>query len=325
MVSRRHWFAAVVVLGLLFAAAPARAWNATGHQVAAEIAWRNLTPAVRAKVLELLKQHPHFERRLAPTEPDTEPVDYALRVFMRAATWPDMMRSGRADEKTFHHSAWHYVDFPIVAEGVDKATLELQPLGEKLEPGKQPENALQAMEWCVERLKNPEAPAAERAIALAWLEHLVGDIHQPLHASSFFSADYPKGDRGGNSFAVKYHGNVTNLHAFWDELLGGYMSARLVDAVADKVIEKYPRESMEKEVAVAKPAEWAAESFTIAKDVVYAEGKLKGVTREASVADKGETTPELPEKYDEAARETARRRIALAGYRLADLLNELFK
>jgi hypothetical protein len=315
-----------VVASILVAVAPlARAWNATGHQVVAEVAWRNMTPAVRAKVLELLKQHPHFERRLAPTEPDTEPVDYALRVFQHAATWPDMMRSARPDEKTFHHPLWHYIDYPIIAEGTDKSTLTLPPVGETLEEDKLPENVLQALEWNLAKLKDANAPAAERAVALAWIEHLVGDVHQPLHAASFFSADYPRGDKGGNSFAVKFHGNVTNLHSLWDEMLGGYMSARLVDAVADKVIERYPRASVEKELAVTRFSDWAGESLAMAKELVYAGGKLKGVTKEKSVADKGETTPELPEGYDEAARNAARRRVALAGYRLADLLNKVFE
>jgi len=307
-------------------AAPARAWNSTGHQVVAEIAWRNMKPAVRAKVLDLLKLHPHFARRLEPTDPaNSEPADYALRVFARAATWPDLMRSGRPDEREYHHANWHYIDFPVIPEGVDRSTLELEPTDEKLEPGKPPANILQALQWATERLQNADAPLPEKAVALAWLEHLVGDIHQPLHAAALFSADYPKGDRGGNLFTVKYHGNVVNLHAFWDDLLGGYMAPRLVDAVADKTIEKYPRASLEKQLAVTKYADWAQESFTIPRDLVYAGTKLKGVTRDASVADKGATTPELPEKYDETARDTAARQAALAGYRLADLLNHLFE
>jgi len=199
----RRCCVALLIGMMLIAAAPARAWNTTGHQVVAEVAWRNLTPAVRAKVLELLKQHPHFERRLAPTEPDTEPVDYALRVFQHASTWPDMMRSARPDEKSYHHAPWHYIDYPIIAEGTDKATLTLPPVEEKLEGNKGPQNVLQALDWNLARLKDANAPAAERAVALAWIEHLVGDVHQPLHASSFFSADYPRGDKGGNSFAVK--------------------------------------------------------------------------------------------------------------------------
>jgi hypothetical protein len=325
MLLHRKYLGALILIAVLGAAHDARAWNATGHEVIAEIAWRNLTPAVRDKVLTLLKQHPHFAKRLEGTDATSEPVDYALQVFMRASIWPDMMRSGTGAEREYHHGEWHYIDFPIVAEGTDKSTLEIPPLGEKLEPGKPPQNILQALQWASERLKHPEAPLAEKAVALAWIEHLVGDIHQPLHATGFFSADYPKGDRGGNLFMVKYHGNETNLHTFWDGLLGGYMSFKLIDAIADKVIEQHPRASLEKELAITKPADWAQESFALARDVVYAGGKLKGVTRDASVADKGATTPELPEKYDEMARDTARLRIALAGYRLADLLNTLFE
>ena len=316
--------AGVLILLTLIVASDARAWNSTGHQVIAEIAWRNLTPAARAKVLALLKEHPHFARRLDSPEPNSEPVDYALRVFQRAATWPDMMRSARADEKEYHHSAWHYVDFPIIPEGTDREKLTLPPTSDKLEPGKPPENILQALEWSQQRLKNPDAPAAEKAVALAWLEHLVGDIHQPCHAVGLFSKDYPAGDRGGNLFMVKYHGNVTNLHTFWDDLLGGYMSFKLIDAVTDKVVEEHPRPSLEKELAVTKPTDWAAESFALARDVVYGGGKLKGVTRDASTADKGATTPDLPEGYDKTARDAAHLRVALAGYRLANLLNAIF-
>jgi hypothetical protein len=315
----------LLLLSFLFAAPNARAWNATGHQVVAEIAWRNLTPGVRAKVLELLKQHPHFAKRLDSPEPNSEPVDYALRVFARASTWPDMMRSARGDEKPYHHSEWHYIDFPIIPEGTDKEKLTFPPQGDKLEPGKPPENILQALEWCQERLKNPDAPAPEKAVALAWLEHLVGDLHQPCHTAGIFSNDYPAGDHGGNLFMVKYHGNVTNLHTFWDELLGGYMSYKLVDAVTDKVIEEHPRASLEKELAVTKTTDWAAESFALAREAVYGGGKLKGVTRDVSTADKGATTPDLPEKYDETAREAARLRVALAGYRLANLINAIFE
>ena len=314
----------LTTLCLLCITPAAQAWNATGHEVIAEIAWRNLKPAVRDKVLNLLKQHPHFAKHLEPAADATAvPTDYALRVFMRAATWPDLMRSAKGKEREFHHGEWHYIDFPIVVEGTDKNTLEIPPIGEKLEPGKPPQNILQALEWCIERLKNPDAPADEKALALAWLEHLVGDIHQPLHCCSLFSADYPKGDRGGNLFMIKYHCNSTRLHAYWDELLGGYMSFRLVDAVADKVIEKHPRASLEKELAVTKFPDWARESFAIARDVAYWGGQLKGVTQDVSIAD-GSKVPDLPEKYDQLAHETGRQRVALAGYRLAEILNQLF-
>jgi hypothetical protein len=322
----RTWLRILVLAVLLAGAWRVRAWNATGHEVVAEIAWKDLKPGVRDKISAMLMVHPHFKQYLVTSDDDAQSPEYAAHVFMRAAIWPDLVRSGRGNgDKDYHHSAWHYIDYPIIAEGTDKSTLELPSLGEKLETGKQPENVLQALEWSLERLKNPDAPAAEKAVALAWLVHLVGDVHQPLHAVSRFSTAYPKGDRGGNLFMVKYHGNVTNLHSFWDGVLGGYMSVKLVDAVAAKAGELHPRTEFEKALAVTKFGDWAGESFALARDVVYDGGKLKGVTREVNVADKGMTTPDLPEKYDETARDTARQRVALAGYRLADLLNRIFE
>lgn len=316
----------LLLVPFLAIAVPAWAWNSTGHQVVAEIAWKDLKPAARDKISALLKDHPHFARHLAPAAEEAESPDAPMRIFMRAATWPDLMRTARGKgEGEFHHAEWHFINFPIVLEGTDRATLEIPPLSEKLEAGKPPENVLQALEWSVERLKNPDVSVGDKAVALAWLEHLVGDVHQPLHTAAIFSAVYPKGDRGGNLFIVKHHGNVINLHSFWDDLLGGYTSFKLIDAVAAKVIEAHSRASLEKEVAVVKFPEWAAESFALARDVAYAGGKLKGVTRETSIIDKAVTTPELPEKYDETARDTARLRVALAGYRLADLLNRIFE
>jgi hypothetical protein len=311
-------------LACLLAAAPVTlAWNSTGHQVIAQIAWREMTPPVREKVLAILKQHPQYEKQLAPEGVAADDPEFAMRVFARAATWPDVVRSARGKEKEYHKPEWHYINKPVLAEGTDPATIEPPPLGEKLEEGKPPQNILQALEWNLTTLKRADAPAAEKALAISWLEHLVGDLHQPLHTCAFFSPDYLKGDRGGNSFMVKHHASVTNLHAFWDDLLGGYMASKLVDAVTAKVLETHPRASLEKELAGSTTfIAWHAEGFALARDVVYQGGKLKGVTREASVADKGATTPELPPGYDETAREAARRRVALAGYRLAGLLNK---
>jgi hypothetical protein len=320
----RGWFFLVGLL-MLLPGVKARAWNSTGHQVGAEIAWRELKPAVREKVLAILRQHPQFAAQLEPSEVKADSPEFGERVFARASTWPDIVRSARGKDREYHHPEWHYINTPIIAEGTDRATLEIPPVGEKPEAGKPPQNILQAMNGCVERLKNADAPVAERAVALAWIEHLVGDVHQPLHASAYFSPDYLKGDRGGNLFMVKYHNVLTNLHSFWDELLGKYMEHRLVNAVTEKVLEGHPRASLEKELAVTAFADWAAESFKLANDVVYAGGKLKGLTREASAADQGATTPELPEKYDEQARDAARLRVALAGYRLADLLNRILE
>jgi hypothetical protein len=54
------------------------------------------------------------------------------------------------------------------------------------------------------------------------LIHYVGDIHQPLHATSRFTSKYPNGDRGGNSFPLTKVDDISNLHSLWDSVLHMY-------------------------------------------------------------------------------------------------------
>jgi hypothetical protein len=204
--------------------------------------------------------------------------------------------------------------------------LEIPPIELKLDGDKPPQNIAQALEWNVRRLRNASVSDADKAVALAWVLHLVGDVHQPLHTCAVYSADYPAGDRGGNLFMVKYHGNVTDLHTFWDDVLGRYVAPKLLDQVTAKVLEENPRERFAEQLKVTGFDQWINESFEIARDVTYMGGKLRGVTRAATVVDKsGNGVPELPEGYDTKTREVARARIALAGYRLAELLNSIFE
>src|SRR5262249_24927379 len=40
-----------------------------------------------------------------------------------------------------------------------------------------------------------------KALAMSWVIHLMGDLHQPMHVTD-------RGDRGGNEFNVTYHGRT---------------------------------------------------------------------------------------------------------------------
>ena len=84
----------------------------------------------------------------------------------------------------------------------------------------EPVNILTAMAENESVVKN-ESDRERRAIALAWLFHLVGDIHQPLHTAQLFTVDYPKGDRGGNEICVRVTqaGQPMDLHRFWDGVI----------------------------------------------------------------------------------------------------------
>lgn len=64
---------------------------------------------------------------------------------------------------------------------------------------------------------NRDSNSAERALFSRYLLHVVGDIHQPLHAIALFNETYKSGDRGGNSLnVIRTNGEETNLHSFWD-------------------------------------------------------------------------------------------------------------
>jgi S1/P1 Nuclease len=72
-----------------------------------------------------------------------------------------------------------------------------------------------------ERVIMKETDPERKAIALAWLFHLVGDMHQPLHTAQLFTVDYPQGDRGGNEICVRVTqtGQPMDLHRFWDGVI----------------------------------------------------------------------------------------------------------
>src|SRR4051794_37148479 len=61
--------------------------------------------------------------------------------------------------------------------------------------------------------------AEDKAVALCWILHLIGDVHQPLHCATLYSPQFERGDLGGNSFGVKINGKEYRLHTFWDNAL----------------------------------------------------------------------------------------------------------
>jgi hypothetical protein len=121
---------------------------------------------------------------------DGPAADRGLVLFMQAARWPDELR---VTDRQYHRGPWHYINWPFKPEE-QPASVQIR------EP--EPVNILTALaenERVVKQESNPE----RRAIALAWLFHLVGDIHQPFHTAQLFTADYPQGDRGENEICVR--------------------------------------------------------------------------------------------------------------------------
>lgn len=308
--------AAVVVLAV---APMASAWNDRGHMLAAMIAYNELRPEVRERVNAILKDHPQRDM-LAAMGPDSGP-ELDMWIFARAATWPDMIR-GKDNplNAAEHKSQWHYVNFPISFDGTKG-----KPVDETWDGKNDPANILQALDKVRIEIVAKDTSPDRRAIDLCWIGHLVGDIHQPLHTTNLYSKQFPTGDKGGNSFAVKRGDTPTNLHSYWDNLMGAgirwdtlqkqYDSLKADPALARKVLLP-PTASL-------KPVDWARDGVKMAQQTVYRNGALKGVAHTAG-NDYPKDTPVLPSDYEVGVKKVAAKQVVLAGYRLADVLNAAF-
>jgi len=164
----------VWALLLLATGAPLAAWGPTGHRIVGRIAEGYLSEEAAAAAEALLA-------------PDS---------LARASYWPDEARSDPAWQ---HADAWHWIS---IEDGETYETSEKNPAGDVVE-------AIRRMEAI---LRNREAPQAERAIALKFLVHFVGDVHQPLHVGR-------RADQGGNDGRVTWHGQPSNLHSVWDSAM----------------------------------------------------------------------------------------------------------
>ena len=185
--------------------------------------------------------------------------------------------------------AYHFINFPKDANAYD------QQRDCKLR-----NCIIEAIGWYLQVLKSPDAPRNEKRIALRFVAHLVGDIHQPLHAG--FAED-----RGGNSVDVRFKGRKENLHSLWDTALVELGEG--IPAEIDTGIQTEATSADLKQWQQGRPAEWALESLAIVRTRVY---RLPA-------------SREITASYIESARAVIRTRLAQAGARVAWLLNETLR
>jgi len=322
---KRKLFPVLTLIGALLLPQTALAWNSTGHQLVARIAWENMTPTTRKNVIELLQQAPPDACLLDLLSNDNaRPLEERQReFFMLAATWPDIVRPKDEDTRPctrFHQRDWHFINF--FWEGISGETGQDAPEDNSDIPV--PElNA-------VDRLKffrpfvacaTPQCgtPQSERALMLAWILHLVGDIHQPLHTSARVTtmANEKEGDQGGNFFKLGVGSKALSLHSYWDGIINRSIKQPqnekdLVyhDRVAMKIMEQHPRASLSSRLQPIDFEAWSREGFETTKREVYPKSLKRGV---------------LPnDTYQQNAFVIAQKAIALGGYRLAELLNQMF-
>jgi S1/P1 nuclease len=156
-----------------------------------------------------------------------------------------------------------------------------------------------------------------RAIALTWLFHLIGDIHQPLHTVSLFTREYPDGDRGGTRMCVRVAADrpALELHRLWDGLITSTIAATLISRFSS---------SSFRELDHTEPESWAKESYEIATKIAYQNGSERGTPKgHAQDCRDVSAVMYLFRRYPATSRLIADRRMYLAGYRLADLLRTI--
>jgi len=348
--SLRRWILAAVLATAATWSGPARAWHESGHRIVARIAWDDLTPAQQVLVSDLLTRHPRFAEDFvarmpaaikALAETDTKRRQW---VFMHAAIWPDLIKEevknlGKqlaaagaseraalerrfADVKQYDHTSWHFDNKPIFVDPY-AAPAPPAPTDPRLV------GIQQALPAALREFADPNLSAERRAVALAWLIHLLGDSHQPLHSAAIFSAIHlPQGDLGGNRLIVTTPASrttPTNLHALWDGLFGA--DEQTEPSQKRTIVAAHPRRTLQPELAVPAGTtlewridRWLDESYRAADSVVYA-ASIRAALLTPLPA--GVTTPPpvaLGSAYLQAAKTAATRRVALAGYRLADCI-----
>jgi hypothetical protein len=292
-------------------ASSANAWNDKGHMVVARLAWRKLKANERAAIIKLLASHPHLDEFLKAKKPANMTQDEW--VFLRAATWADWVRSGPSQRRAFSKPERHFVNLPFV-----------DPDSTVKPPSALPKvNVIQSIEE-MKLQATAGGDQVKRAVAITWLLHLVGDIHQPLHCATYYNEDFPEGDRGGTRARVRIDGRSVQLHSFWDGLLGRDTT---LSSISNTVLEiekmvQGGSDALKADLAANKtPKSWADEGLELAKKYAYLNGKLKPANEDDHPH--GEAIPTVPNGYAQQAGETARYCVAKAGERLAQVLREV--
>ena len=281
--------------------APERAcaWGDEGHKIIALIAYQHLTPSIRSQVDQMLA-----------ADPDTR----TKATIADAATWADRFRdSDRNTTKKRYNLTreWHFVDLELDNPNLSSACFGHPNAATPASAGPAKACVVDRIAAFQSELKTLPSGNPERVIALKFVLHFVGDIHQPLHAAD-------QHDRGGNDTKVLFgrHAVGQPLHAFWDtdvvKRLGS--APTLVARSLDQKLGVRCNAWMS-----GGPSDWALDSFEVAKDAAYHLGQATTEDRN------GATVYRLSTEYQLKAVAVAGEQLEKAGCRLAFVLTQAFQ
>ena len=264
--------------------APAAAYWEYGHQTVAKIAWQQMRPDTRRAVAALLRQGRSLDT-----------PDCPVATIEQASVWADCIKP--LDERYSYAYSWHYQNVDICKPFDLKA------------PCKDGHCVSAQIERNARLLANPKVPQREKLIALAFLVHFVGDLHQPMHAGDH-------GDLGGNKVAANYGviGGRTNLHSIWD----GWLAERAITtppAGARALLAQVPTSDRSR-IAGGTVEEWSRELWAKSRDLAYR--TLVGDPCAATAPER----PTLREDQVRALIPAVRENVVEGGIRLARLLDD---
>jgi hypothetical protein len=238
---------------------PALSWGPIGHRVVGRVAEHHLSEVAARGVAAIL----------------------GAETLAQASTWPDEIRTDPAWDTA---KPWHFIS---IDDGETYATTAKSPGGDVVE----------AIERFTQVLRDQQAAVARKVVALRFLVHFVGDLHQPLHAGR-------RADSGGNAIKVTWFNEETNLHAVWDDKIIEAEKLSFSE-LADFIDHPTPDEIRAWQNGV--PADWAQESAALRAQVYQLPGDKK-----------------LSYLYAYQNAPLVKRRLLQAGVRLAWILNTVF-
>ncbi len=236
-------------------------WGKTGHRVTGKIAEEHLTARTKRALKDLLGGHS----------------------LAFVTTFADEIKADRSNSK---FSAWHYVNYPLDMRYEDS---------KKSEYG----DVLVGIETCIKIVRDKTSSRKDRVFYLKMLVHLIGDLHQPMHAGR-------GDDRGGNDIQLQWFGEGTNLHRLWDKNL--IVSYGMTYTELANELDRVNRKQL-KEIQKGTIYDWVQESHELA----------------AKIYDSAKTGDKLGYQYSYAYNEIMFMQLQKGGLRLAKVLNDLFK
>jgi hypothetical protein len=295
---------------------PALAWDYEGHKVTAEVVYATLGAEERARLIAILESHPRFQADFVAQMPADADRDRWL--LWQAASWPDLARRFPESERdNYHRGTWHYINHVVWLTDEDRATLDGTlahnrstsyhgPLQDGL-------NAVQALKGNLDAWHNPAASAADKAIALCWILHITGDLHQPLHNVALFSRHlFPEGDRGGNLIEVQWGQETRNLHYVWDSLVDDALDVDIAPAGLRTIPDGW--------IDNSRIERWSRQHANLARLNVYT-GEV--VAQLIAARSSENLSPiSVSDAYLEHGRAISVRQLQLAGRRAASLIRQ---